>query len=275
MFYYGAHYSTYKGILHSLKKIRKAGGNFVQVFVSNPQGIGMKKRSPEEIKKIREYLKKHKMKLVIHAPYIFNFSRKFDPKSWWVRGIIRELELASKLGAIGSIIHCGKRKELTEKEALDNMFISMKYIVDNTPDDVELILETAAGQGTEVLYKLEDLAKFYKRFSRKYKERIGLCIDTCHIFSAGYNISTKKEMIRYFKQFDKLIGLRFVTLIQLNDSQVPLGARVDRHAKIGKGHIGLEGLIYVIKFAKKNKIPLILETPNEAYKTEIPLISSI
>ena len=156
---------------------------------------------------------------------------------------------------------------------------SFEYIIDNTPSNSFIILETAAGQGTELGYDLEEFAALYNSFSDKYKSRIKICIDTCHVFVAGYDLSSKKMVKAFFTKFNKLIGVKHVVLLHLNDSKPELGKRVDRHENIGKGKIGLTGLTEVIKYAKKKGIPMILETPavkkSTDVKNEIDIIKKI
>jgi len=277
--YFGHHASIAKGIVGALKTVQKNGGNIVQIFASNPQGRGMKKRDEKEIAEIVKFQKDNNMKLVIHAPYILNFARPFDPTHWAIKGLIRELEFGVKINSLGSVIHFGKHLKLSRKEGLANMKESLEYVLDNSPSKSKIILETAAGQGTELGFELEEFSKLYKSFSAKYKRRLKLCIDTCHIFVAGYDISSEKLAKAFITKFNKLIGMKNVILFHLNDSKPPVGKRVDRHENLGKGHIGLEGLTHIIKYAKKKGIPLILETPaakkSGDVKKEIQIIKNV
>jgi deoxyribonuclease IV len=274
--YYGAHASIAKGIVGALKTIKDSGGNIAQIFISNPQGKGTKIRTKDEINQIKTFQKDNNMKLVIHAPYVLNFAKPFESTNWWVKQLITELKIGAEMGSIGSVVHFGKHLKLTRKQGLINMKKSFEYIVDNTPNNATIILETAAGQGTELGYDLEEFAALYNSFSDKYKKKIKICIDTCHVFVAGYDLSSKKMVKSFFIKFNKLIGMKHVVLMHLNDSKPELGKRVDRHENIGKGNIGLLGLTEVIKYAKKKGIPLILETPAvkkaQDIKNEIKII---
>jgi deoxyribonuclease-4 len=277
-FYYGAHASIAKGIVGALDTIYKAGGNIAQIFISSPQGRGTKSRSKEEIDLIKKFQQINDVKLVIHSPYVLNFAKPFNSNNWWVKQMIKELTIGAQMNSIGSVVHFGKHLKLTRKQGLLNMKKSFEYIVDNTPDQATIILETAAGQGTELGYDLEEFAALYNSFSDKYKKKIKICIDTCHVFVAGYDLSSNKTVKAFFSKFNKLIGIKHVVLIHLNDSKPELGKRVDRHENIGKGHIGLLGLTQVIKYAKKKNIPVILETPaikGKNIKSEIDIITSI
>lgn len=277
--YFGAHASISKGIVGALDTIKKSGGNIAQIFISSPQGRGTKNRSNEEIEKILKFQKDNDMKLVIHSPYVLNFAKPFSENNWWIKQMITEMKLGTSMGSIGSVVHFGKHLKLTRKEGLINMKKSFEYIVDNTPDEANIILETAAGQGTELGYDLEEFAALYNSFADKYKKNIKICIDTCHVFVAGYDLSSQKMVKAFFNKFNKLIGIKHVVLLHLNDSKPELGKRVDRHENIGKGKIGLTGLKEVIKYAKKKGIPMILETPAvkkvNDIKSEIDIIKKV
>lgn len=287
-FYYGSHISTYKGIINSIETMKLMGGNFLQIFFSNPRGTGMKKYSINDLEKIKNTLEKNNMKLVIHSPYILNFAKPFDKKSWWIRLLIRELTISSKFNSYGSVLHLGKKKctiknkkeisikkEFCENEAYNNMYKSLKYVLDKTPDNSRIILETSSGQGSELGYKLDDFALFYSRFSKKYKKRLKICIDTCHIFMAGYDIRNKNKVLNFFKMVNDQFGINNVVLIHLNDAQRKLGSKIDRHENLGKGYIGINGLKHIIKMAKKLNIPIVLETPVDDHKKEIEIIKNI
>ncbi|MBA42807.1 MAG: hypothetical protein CMF62_02220 [Magnetococcales bacterium] len=173
-----------------------------------------------------------------------------------------------------------KKKELSLEIAYNNMFSSIIHVLNKTKDMTPiLLLETTAGQGTELCYKLEDLAYFYKKFKKhrdpKIRNRIGLCVDTCHIFSAGYDLRNEKKVNLYLETFNELIGLSHIKLIHLNDSGVEHGKRVDRHESLGYGKIGLEGLMHFAKKFIKMKVPLILETPANSYLKEIPMLERL
>jgi len=284
MKYCGAHISTINGdIIKSIKEIEKYGGNMCQIFVTKHLHRNVTKITTEKLKEINKYIKKNKFKLVIHSSYMLNFAKipilhNNDNKkkiSWWVINLINEMKYASLMGAIGCVIHLGKHLDLTKKMALDNMLQSFTYVINNTPTNVLLIIETSSGQGTELCFKLENLQKFYNMFSTKLKKRIGFCIDSCHIFAAGYDITTKNNITKYFNKFDKLIGINKISLIHLNDSKKKLNSRVDRHEAIGKGKIGLNGLTHFVKYCFTLNLPIILETPKQNYKIEINLIKNM
>jgi deoxyribonuclease-4 len=273
----GAHLSLSDGLLNCAKKIRKMKGNIIQIFTNRIKRSEFKKNA---ITEFMNYVDKYKIKIIIHTSYKINIARKWTPYSWWVLDILNEIEIANKINAIGIVIHIGNQLDLSKKEAYTNMFTCLMYIIKTTKryNNIKLILETVAGQGTEMCHRLEELSYFYKMFSKHksviVKNRIKLCIDTCHIFAAGYDIRNKEKIKVFFRLFNDLIGIKNVALIHLNDSKNKLGSRVDRHAAIGNGEINKNGLIIIYKYFK-NKIPIILETPSITLKKDIKILLNI
>ena len=285
MFYFGTHYSKGqppldKAINSAFDDILSLGGNMIQIFISNPMGrhkkdfIGKFSNYGENIKKI---LKKRKCAIVIHSPYLLNLAKKVisPQEAYWIKAFYEELIVADMIGAIGCVIHVGKALELSEDISLNYMFLALKYLIKEVKENnlkVKIILETAAGQGTELLSNLHHLAIFYNKFSTEEKKILKICIDTCHIFSAGHDIRKKEQVDTLFKNIKKDFGMKNIALIHLNDSKREFNSHVDRHEKLGFGKIGLEGLKRFIDYAYRYKIPIILETPNNGYLKEIPLI---
>lgn len=247
-----------------VKKVKKAGGNLVQIFIPKK----------DTLKMYRNIIDKENIKLVIHSSYLHNIANDWNPDSWWINNIISEIRSAYKLKAIGVILHFGKSKELSHAKALNNMYTSLMYIHNKTKqyNNIKIILETSTGQGTEMCYQLDKLSYFYKKIF-KLHNRIKLCIDTCHIFSAGYDLRSKEDVILYLDNFEELIGIKNVCIIHLNDCKVPLGDKKDRHESIGKGYIGLKGLKIFFDYFNKLGIPTVLETPNDSYQKEIKLLT--
>ena len=246
--YFGAHISSPDNMLEGAKLVKKHGGNLVQVFLTRPGQQSIATKNEEEIDNFKKYIKENEMKVVVHSSYIHNFCKNWDSYSWWIVNFENEIELSSKLGAFGIVLHFGSQLNLSIEEAYNNMFSSLIYIHNKTDKfkNVKIFLETPAGQGTQICWKIEDLSYFYKKFKRstnkELKDRIKLCIDSCHIFSAGHDIRNETLIKLYLESFEELIGLSNVGLIHLNDSKIDLGGRVDRHENIGQGFIGQEPL---------------------------------
>ncbi|ARF09430.1 apurinic endonuclease [Indivirus ILV1] len=276
--YFGAHFDLYD-LIESAKQIKESGGNLIQIFFTLPGTEKASKRTKKELNDFKEYLQNHNMKSVVHSSYIHNIARDWDEYSWWIQNIILEMKYAYEINAIGLVLHFGKQLDLSINEAYNNMYSSLIYILNQTKEyPVPIYLETPTGQGSEICYRLEDLAYFYKKFSnnpiKELKERIKLCVDTCHIFAAGYDIRTKQSIHDYLEAFEELIGIRYIALIHLNDCKVNLGGQRDRHNNIGKGYIGLKGIKYFYDYFKKLNVPIVLETPDFGYRTEIKLLKN-
>ena len=283
--YIGSHLSIYAGIYNSLINAKKINASALQIFLGSPQSTKRSKNqiSKEEQIKINNYLKKNNILLVVHSPYLLNFCKyvKKDYSTSWAINLLKtELEISSKINSLGCVIHLGSHLSLSRKKAISNFINSIKYILKETTSG-KIILETSCGAGTQIGHTIEELSFLYKKLK---SGRIGLCVDTCHIFVAGYAINTLKGMQNYFKKFNKLIGIKNITLFHLNDSRAPLGSHLDRHENIGKGYIfksneGKKALRYLVTIAKKYRIPMILEThdkyPYNTFKKEIKLIKNL
>jgi apurinic endonuclease APN1 len=277
--------SNGKEILNGLKQLTKMDGNAMQLFTRVPYKASKESPYPistSELSQIKSYASKHDILLSIHAPYILDFCKKPPPSQrnmWAVQLLIDDLHLADQIGAVGVVIHMGRKtNDQTIQEAYKNMIISIEHALSQVKGKAKVILETSSGEGTKIASTLQTFAKLYHAFSEKYKKRIGLCVDTCHIFVAGHPIHSVKGIKSYFDQFDKLIGLKNLTLIHLNDSKSEHNSHSDRHAPLLQGHIFNEklggdpdALTYLLRVAKKSKIPLILETHAD-YKKEIKSI---
>lgn len=249
-------------LVNNTLNIKNNGGNCVQFFVNT---MHKKKHLYDDYKK---FLNENSIKCVIHASYTINCSQNWNNYSWWIKQFIDEIECAESIGAYGIVIHLGKQLGLSKEEAFNNMYSALLHVHTITKKcNVKILIETSTGQGSEICFKLEDLAHFYRKFlshnDEGVKERIKLCVDTCHIFSAGYDIRNKNTISQYLDLFDDLIGLEHIKLVHLNDSLNNIGEKVDRHENLGKGYIGLKPLLYFSKYFIKLNIPIILETPNE------------
>ena len=154
------------------------------------------------------------------------------------------------------------------------LYQNFNYVLNNTPKNTKILLETPCGQGTELGGRLEEFRIIYNKFSEEQKQRLRICVDTCHVFAAGYDLSEPTKVKQFIKTFDTLIGWKYVDLIHLNDSRTVLNSKLDRHELLDEGHIKLKGLTCMIKFAYKANIPLILETPG-GYPIEINIIKKI
>ncbi len=288
MNYYGAHISIKDGIIKAIDEIIELGGNMIQIFISNPVStkytIDNNKFNQKNCDLIKQKLIDTNSKIVIHLPYVINLAKPLCPspkECWWIDMICKQLTVSHSINSIGCVVHVGKHLDLTPLEGTENMYNALKYVIEFIKSNnlkTYIILETGAGQGSELLTtknnSLEDFANFYNKFTDDDKNYIKICVDSCHIFAAGYDIRETSQVDTFFNDFDRMIGIKNMALIHLNDSKSICGSCVDRHEDLGLGKIGLNGLTHFIKNALTNKIPLILETPS-GYNNEINLIKSL
>ena len=267
---FGSHIdSNINNIQDELIMINEYNGNLVQFFVNS-------KFNTKDYEKIKNDLDNYKIKLVIHASYTINIARDWTEHSWWLKQLYLEMELAEYLGAFGIVIHLGKQLKLSTEEGLNNMYTSLLYIYNKTKDfNIKIFLETSTGQGSEMCYKLEDFAYFFNKFikiNNITKDKFKICLDTCHIFQAGYDISNKKNINKFMNDFERLIGIKYIGLVHLNDSKNELGSKLDRHETLGDGYIGLDAIKYISKFFFNINVPIILETQQDKIKEELKLL---
>lgn len=279
--YLGAHTSIANGTLNGIKYIDSIGGNVSQIFLGNKLSSQLKyktKLSDEEIKEIHNYLKTKKHILVVHAAYVLNLCSK-PPTSQAIQyqldSIKYDLELGYKLGFYGLVVHIGSKLKLDEDEAYKNMALCIQEVINRSDGKGRILLETSSGQGTQIGTDLEGLAKLWKLFPSKYHNRLGICLDTCHVFSSGESFHTSKGVKQYFSRFDSLIGLNHLVVVHLNDSKMPFNSRKDRHENLAEGYIynydlggDLKALKTLMELLEKYNIPALLETPGDGSKND-------
>lgn len=253
-------------------KVVNLGGNIVQFFKHN--------MSDSDLNLMKQYCD-GKMKIVIHSSYTHNIAMNWDKYSWWIGSIIDEIIYCDKINAFGLVLHFGKYMKLDISVATNNMFTSLLHIHNQTLkyENVKIILETPAGQGTEMCYKIEDLASFFKKFvnigiNKNIQNRFRICVDTCHIFSAGYDLRTKNMVKLYFDKFNEYVGMKYLALIHLNDNKTGLGSRLDRHELIGDGYIGVLGLRYIYEMYGKAGGSMILEIDVDVFEGQLNILKN-
>ena len=212
-------------------------------------------------------------KVIVHAPYIINLANNKDPDKFMfsVRFLQEEVERCSKLGIKNMVLHPGSHVGLGIDEGISNIVTGLNMILDNS--DVTILLETMAGKGTEIGSNFNEIKKIINGVHNK--ERIGVCMDTCHMNDAGYDLTDFDKLLNYF---DEVVGLEFLHCIHINDSKNGKSSHKDRHENIGFGTIGFDTLISIIYNERLSDIPKILETPYVGeyppYKYEIEMIKN-
>jgi len=238
---YGIHINNIKKI----NKIRKYGGTWVQIMYPN-------------------IFKINSMNVVLHLSYTINIAEKWNIFSPWIIQFIDEIFKAEKINAKFVVIHLGKQKDKLKEECYNNMLTTLYFVHQQTKKiNIKILLETSAGVGSDLCYKIEDLIYFFNKIKnhpdKLFSDRFGICIDTCHIFVAGYDISNYEIFCSYMEMFNNLVGLNYIKLVHLNDSLNEVGSRIDKHENLGDGYIG-KGLIPIIKYFTKLNIPMLTET---------------
>ena len=245
------------------------------MFVKNQRQWNAKALEVESINKFDENLKLANIKkehILPHNSYLINLGHPdTEKRKKSINAFIDEISRANLLGLKMINFHPGSHlREISENECLENISNSINFIIANT-SDVKLVIENTAGQGSNLGYKLEHLA--YLIDKTQNKQRIGVCIDTCHFFAGGYDIRSKESYKETMSEFDRLVGYKYLSGMHLNDSKNSLGVKKDRHESIGKGTLGLEAFENIMRDENIDEIPLILETINpEIWADEIKLL---
>ena len=232
----------------------------MQVFIGSPKTYKRPIVDPSDpaIVRVREYVQRNNIFLVEHSPYIYNLANKLEDNQKVLEAVVQDIKNVVAMGGVGTVVHVGKHLKRDKAECMTNMYLSMKYAIENTEEGF-FILETPAGCGTELCCTTEELATLYDFFTEEEKKRVKLCVDTCHIYASGYDVSSPKE---YIDKFEELIGWNNVAVCHYNNSKGTCGCKVDRHENISQGCISQDGMKEFAREMHRRNIPLILETPN-------------
>ncbi len=258
----GAHTSISGGVSESIPRAEKLKFAAMQIFTKNNNRWNSKPLEEKEIELFKDRLAKSNIKLVVtHDSYLINLCAKDKSLRKKSReAFVDELKRCEQLGIPHLNFHPGAHTGQGEEEGIKLIAESINIAHEETKSfKVSSMLEMTAGQGTVIGYRFEQLAKIIELVDDK--KRMTVCIDTAHIFAAGYDIKTKKNYEKVIKDFDDLIGLKKLKCFHMNDSKKELGSRVDRHEHIGNGFIGKEGFKNIMNDKRLEKIPKILETP--------------
>jgi deoxyribonuclease-4 len=270
----GAHESISGGIYKSIERGLQDDCECIQIFVKNSNRWLGKPISEMDIEKYNEILSNVNMPVCCHSSYLINMaSSKPDIREKSCKSMVDELERCEKLGIKYYIIHPGAHLGIGEKKGLDLIVEMIDTIYFENNFNTHILLEITAGQGTNLGYKVEHLLYILEK--SKYENKLGICLDSCHMYSAGFDI-----LNRYDEVFDNLFQTfpNKIKVFHLNDSKKPLGSRVDRHDLIGKGVLGIDFFKKVVNDERFKDILGILETPiesDETYKEEVALLKSL
>lgn len=275
MFIIGCHLSVSKGYLAMGKEATAIGANTFQFFPRNPRGGASKPLVSEDVEGLRAWMEKHHFgPILCHGAYTMNGAAAKEETREFARRAIREdLAKAGQLPRCLYNFHPGSHVKQGAEAVIPLIADMLNDAMDQEALPEYVLLETMAGKGTEVGRTFEELAEIIERTERK--DRIGVCLDTCHVYDGGYDIVGDLDGV--LRRFDEVIGLDRLHAVHLNDDKNPLGSRKDRHEKIGGGTIGLEAMGRIINHLKLRTLPFYLETPNDlaGYAAEIALLKSL
>lgn len=274
MFRIGCHLSSSKGFLAMGKTAVDIGANTFQFFSRNPRGSKAKALDTGDISRYLEFAEKNDIKdPLAHAPYTLNLcSVNEDLRVFAKETMADDLMRLEYLGGCCYNFHPGSPGKLGYETGSKLIADALNEII-KPGQSTTVLLETMAGKGTEIGRSFEELSGILDMI--EMKDHVGVCLDTCHVFDAGYDIVGDLDGV--LDEFDKVIGLGRLKAIHLNDSMNPPGSHKDRHARIGEGHIGFDAFSRIINHPSLKKLPCYLETPNEleGYSREIALLKSL
>ena len=276
VFYIGSHLSISGGYEHMGLEALSIGANTFQYFTKNPRGSKSKEPTPEDVAALIKIIEENGMHPPLaHAPYTYNpASKDGHIREYTAEAMAKELAFLESIPNALYNFHPGCHVG----QGVD---VGIGYIADmlnailKPEQTTTVLLETMAGKGSEIGSRFEELRQIIELVRPDVRQKVGVCLDTCHVSDAGYDIAQDPDAV--FEEFDRIIGLERLRAIHINDSKNPLGSHKDRHEKIGDGYLGLEGFRKIVNCKYIKHLPFYLETPCdlEGYAEEIALLKSI
>lgn len=274
MFYIGCHLSASKGFLHMAKQAVSLGANTFQFFTRNPRGFAAKDIDEKDVREFLDFTAENNFgKILAHAPYTLNMASSSESVRDLAKRIMEDdLERMEKIPGNLYNFHPGSHVGQGEKKGIELTAEIINTVLDKE-HTTTLLLETMAGKGSEIGKSFEELREILDK--TVLSEKVGVCLDTCHVFDGGYDVAEKLDEVLF--EFDKIIGITKLRALHLNDSKNPFASHKDRHEKIGEGFIGINAFEKIINHPLLKDIPFLLETPNETegYKKEIELLKNL
>ena len=278
MKFIGAHVSASGGVFNAPINATKIGAKAFALFTKNQRQWDGKALTQEDIARFKEELAKAEIlpkHVLPHDSYLINLGHPdVEQRAKSLNAFIDEVRRCELLGLDKLNFHPGSHlKQFSEEECLHTISDSMNEVLRQT-QNVTLVVENTAGQGSNLGYKMEHLSFLMENSIDK--ERVGVCIDTCHLFTSGYDIRDEQSYKQTFEKFDTIVGFKYLKGMHLNDSKPDLGKRVDRHDSLGRGKLGLEPFRLMMNDARFDDIPLVLETIDDSlWAQEIALLYSL
>lgn len=267
----GTHMSVAKGLEVAAKNTVWMNANTMQIFSRNPRGSTYKTYEEEEVEAFLRIRRKNEFgPILAHAPYTMNLASAKPEVFTFACTVIREdIKRMDALSIENIVFHPGSHTGIGVEAGIDNIIKGLNQAITGN-ENITVLLETMSGKGTEIGSTFEELKTI--RDGVIHKEKIGICLDTCHVFAAGYDIVNALDEV--LQEFDEILGLDLLRAIHFNDSMMPFASKKDRHAAIGDGEIGFDALLRVLTHPKLKHLPFYLETPfdDAGHKEEIARI---
>lgn len=273
MLHLGCHLSISKGFLHIGKEAKSIGADTFQFFTRNPQGGQAKNWAKDDVDDYLDFARENRfVNIVAHAPYTLNPCANNQRTLEFAEMCMQDdLQRLSVLPDAYYNFHPGSHVGQGIKAGVEKTAGLLNKIISKEQKNLVLI-ETMSGKGSEIGATFEQIAEIINKV--KNNDKLGVCLDTCHVFAGGYDIANQPEEV--LKDFDEIIGLDRLYAVHLNDSLMPFNSHKDRHAKIGEGEIGAEALVKFVAYPEIVRLPIILETPNDlaGYANEIAFLKN-
>jgi deoxyribonuclease-4 len=260
---FGYHVKVTESPLSAIGNGVAAGCEAIQMFPGSPQQWGTPQVTDEDADEFRAVLTETGMDpVVLHSIYLVNMAAPSDSIfNRSVASLASALEKADKLGAFAVVTHIGNHKGEGDEFGVNRIARAVTSTLERTPGEAMLLLETTAGAGTSIGHKFEQFGAVFEIAG--VPDRLGFCLDTCHIFAAGYDISTPAGFDAALEELDRFVGLERLMLVHMNDSKGECGSRLDRHEHVGRGKIGLEAFRYMVNHPALRELAAIIELPHE------------
>jgi len=260
----GIHCSTSGALVNAARKAQELGANCFQIFSASPRMWRAAMPPPEQLKEMREFRAANDLApLVIHDSYLINMASADETiREKSIAGFRGELERAIAIGAEYLVMHPGSAKDQTLESGIETLVRSLETASRGLrPEGFRLLLENTAGAGATIGRALGELKSIRDLAQGKLPYEIGYCLDTCHLYASGFDVSTEKGLNQTVADADRILRLEHIPVIHTNDSKGELASRLDRHANIGEGHIGLDGFRRILNHPKLRDKAFVLETP--------------
>ena len=270
----GFHISIAGGLDKAIDRAVELKINAMQIFLKNSNRWSAPQYQKEDIEKFKDRWSAYsELTISAHTGYLINLAGEGENHKKSITLLVDEMNRASQLGIKNLVLHPGSHKESGIDAGIKRIASSLDSVFKEVKTDVDILLETTAGQGSSVGHKFEHIRDIIDK--SKFSQRLGVCLDTCHIFAAGYDISTEANYSTVIDEFQRVIGLERLKLIHLNDSKKVCGSKADRHEHIGLGAIGNDGIASILNDDRFNSIDYIMETPDDETRSDMDNLEAV